>query len=54
MNGMILMSGMKSQQSAAVTMALLKFAGSARLKRKYNMIPISRNINEVKINGMIA
>jgi hypothetical protein len=32
--GMMLMRGMNNQQRAAVTIALLKFAGSAFLKKK--------------------
>jgi hypothetical protein len=34
MNGMILIRGINNQQSAAVTIALLKFAESDSLKRK--------------------
>ncbi len=50
---MLPISEINTQPRAAVTMALLKLAGSAFFNSKYSGRPIARNITEVMPRGMI-
>jgi hypothetical protein len=53
-NGMVLMRGMNNHPSAAVTIALLKFAGSACWNVKNIIEPRRRNRRQVMRRGNIA
>ena len=50
-NGILPINEMKNQLSAAVTIALLKFAGSACFNKKYSGIPITKNTPAVNRIG---